>query len=55
MFVRIVHVSLKRDSAFQGVLENLATILTPVKKVVGKNSQISCDVIDSSRGQLNKI
>ncbi|CAB4023119.1 WASH complex subunit strumpellin, partial [Paramuricea clavata] len=35
MFVRIVHVSLKKDAVFRSVLENLATLLTPVKKVVG--------------------
>ena len=38
MFVSIVNVTLKKDSVFKGVLENLATMLTPVKKVVGKNT-----------------
>ena len=37
MFVRIVQASLKKDAVFRGVLENLASVLTPVKKVIGKN------------------
>ena len=37
MFVRIVHVSLKKDTVFHSVVEGLASVLTPVKKVVGKN------------------
>ena len=37
LFVRIVQVCLKKEAVYRGVLENLASLLTPVKKVVGKN------------------
>ena len=40
MFVRIVAVSLKKDAVYRGVLENIATMLTPVKKVVCKHYYI---------------
>ena len=36
-FVRIVYNALKKDQVVRGVLENLASFLTPVKKIVIKS------------------
>ena len=36
-FVRIVYNALKNDQVVRGVFENLASYLTPVKKIAGKS------------------